>query len=226
MKWLVSIALLFTTLACRGQDSTFVYKEKNLLIPNGYIREDKYIYTDIIPKYKEVEIIMESYDFLFTGFEKYGYTLCIDTTDSDKNYINTKIVGYFDLVNNTDSTIKGASVGGWVIDNMGFIDIEKWDTPIKPNESKKIKFVILQGLGRLSQVHFNPPLIPIGDSIINDKISYIDSLNLVERLRSSNAHFRMYNRLTIYGNNDKNVVNVIFIIPVKYIRKIEYSCVF
>jgi hypothetical protein len=89
-------------------------------VPEEYFNEPKYrdlIYKDLIPKYGNTEVVLAGYDYVFTGFEKYGYTLKIDTSSS---YIQdlkarSEIVGYFDLVNNTDSIINVCPFG-WSVD--------------------------------------------------------------------------------------------------------------
>ena len=199
-----------------------ICKGKNLLVPKGYIQKG-YIQKEnyVIPECKDVEVILETYDFLFTGFEKYGYTLHIDTTDIDNLIASSSIIGYFDLVSNIDS-ITEIFFSHWVLDNMGFNIVENENT-IKQGETKKVKFTILKRTFQIAKKDFASPLIPIikEDSIRNKK-NYIDNLNLMERLKNSNAHFRIFNRFTIFYNGSSDIVNVIFMLPVKYIRDITF----
>jgi hypothetical protein len=193
-----------------------ICKERNLLVPKGYIQT--HINKATITECNNIEMVSESYDFLFKGFEKYGYTLQIDTIyNLNEINIRNQVIGHFDLVNNTDSTLKIYSFG-WSIENMGFVIETNRDSLLKPGDSIKIKYKILKGLYRISNSEFNSNLLKINnlDSITNKRI-YIDRLNLNKKIKNSKAYFRIYNRLNI---SDKNF-DVIFMIPIKYLKEIQ-----
>ncbi len=173
----------------------------------------------IIPECRNIEIISESYDFLLKGFEKYGYTLQIDTNyNLPELIVRNQVIGYFDLVNNTDSIIKSLAIT-WSIDNMAIgTEIER-DSLFKPGDSIKIKYTIFKGLTKIANTDFDFPIIltKMEDSIITNKKKYIDNLTIAEKLKNSKAYFRVYNKLNICGKN----INIIFMIPVKYIKEIQ-----
>ena len=219
MKLLIIITILLLSILCRGQDASIIYKERNLLAPKEYIQTC--IYKDIISKYNNIEMICESYNFLFKGFEKYGYSLQIDTTYSlNESLILAQIIGYFDLINNSDSTIKACFIG-WSIDNMGLGFEGNRDSFFKAGDSMKIKYSILKGLGRIENTDWNASLMPTlnENDIITSKKKFIDNIDFIEKFKISKAYFRLYNRLNICGSK----VDVVFMIPVSYIREIIYK---
>jgi hypothetical protein len=221
MKWSILILTLFTASFCNGQDSIFICKEKNLLVPEGYIVGDKL--RGSLSECKDAEAILEGYDYLFTGFEKYGYTLELDTSDVQYLGVNSRIIGYFDLVNNTDSIINVCGIGaagdmivfGRVLEDYNV-------TFLEPGDSIKIKYTLFRGLWRINR-SFDKPLIPDikNENFIvpKNKIKYINHLHLLKRLKHSNECFCYGNSLYIIRGN---YFRVAFRIPAKYIRDIKY----
>ena len=139
------------------------------------------------------------------GFEKYGYTLQIDTINEiQESLISSKLIGYFDLVNNTDSTIKLCQIG-WSIDNMGLETEGNHDSLFKPRDSIKIKYTIFKGLSRIANSDFNLPIIPtINNDMVPNKKMYIEKFR--EHIKRDNKQYSDFMKSLIKVNDVNNYI--------------------
>lgn len=222
MKCLGLLLALLYTLVCYGQDSLIVCKNRNLLIPQGTF-DDRDSFSS---KCENAEVIIEGQKFLITNFEKYGYILKIDTTENlISALVLAQVIGYCDLINNTDSVMILPHIS-WMSDNMAVYIVDRYKQPplLKPGESVKLGYKILRGIRRISDYNMECSIIPPRtshtekDFIISTK-EYIEKLGLYEMFKNSKSCFYMINRLEF---DRKYRIKVDFRIPIRYINSIQY----
>lgn len=224
MKGVTLILLLFASIVSMGQDSKVFCKKKNLFVPTGYIKDRNL--NDIFNKCKNLQVVSENNIFLFTGFEKYGYTLLIDTITQKPRILNY-FYGYFDLVNNTNVPLTILNLG-YSVDIMHIIPLQKNRTQLLPGESIKVKYILVNGLSKISDQGIKKLIYNEENDEKNINL-LINQLIVKQIMNKTNSFYSMSNVLNIgaqYQNGefiDKNRFLVVFRIPVKYFQNIEYG---
>lgn len=175
-----------------------------------------------------VEVISEGFNFRFIGFEKYGYELKMNTREkiselADRN----QVIGYFDMVNSSDSNIQICSLG-YAVDKM-YIGLDEKKEVLKPGESIRVKYILVRGY-----TTFNKPYCgnyALYDSTMSDSISnyisFFERLRIEEQLAASNENYLQSNLITICTLNTSGEPvytrsKILFRIPVKYINKLTF----